>query len=140
MRNSVRLGALATAAAAATALAALPAGAAPTTDKPKPPPTGQIVVCNHSGYLFNVFADGASIREDDLGGSFDECTDWAPVKTGGYEIGFGLKLATSQRVIIQARFKRHGHVYYKSFNGEGLVKSNVGEHETLRVDLYIPQG
>jgi hypothetical protein len=138
MRKLARFAVAATTAAAAITIPALPAGAA--TAHGGDDQFGKIIVCNHSGYLFNTYADGPSIREDDLGGSFDECTDWSPVKPGGYDIGFGLKTATSQRVIIQARFKRHGHVYYKSFNNEGVVKSNVGDHETLRVDLFIPQG
>ena len=105
-----------------------------------PPPLGKIVVCNHSGYMFNVYADGPSIREDDLAGSFDECTDWAPVLTGNYQVGFGLRTASSQNVIIQARFKRNDHVYYKVFNFEGVIQGFVNKDEVMRVDLFIPQG
>jgi hypothetical protein len=98
------------------------------------------VICNHSGYMFDVFADGPSIREDDLAGSFDECTDWARVLTGNYEIGFALRVPSQQNVIIQARFKREDHVFYKVFNTQGIVRANVGNHELTRVDLYIPRG
>jgi hypothetical protein len=147
MRTSIRsAGVLAAAAACLSiALPAGTAGAATMGDKPKPaaapapPPTGQIVICNHSGYMFDVYADGPSIREDDLAGSFDECTDWAPVLTGGYDIGFALRVPSQQNVLIQARFKREGHVFYKVFNGQGSVKANVGKGELTRVDLYIPR-
>jgi hypothetical protein len=100
MRTSVRTAGVLAAAAACLSIA-LPAGAATMGDAPKPakpvpPPTGQIVICNHSGYMFDVYADGPSIREDDLAGSFDECTDWRPVLTGGYDIGFALRLPRSR--------------------------------------------
>jgi len=155
MRKISRAGAVVAAAVAATSVAVIPAhgaAAAPIApmskkkekaEAPKtpPPPKGVIVICNHSGYMFDVFADGPSIREDDLAGSFDECTDWARVLTGNYQIGFGLRTASGQsKVIIGARFKRDGHVYYKTFNGEGLITGFVNKDETMRVDLFIPQG
>jgi hypothetical protein len=99
-----------------------------------------IVVCNHSGYMFNVYADGPSIREDDLAGEMDECTSWDKVLTGNYQIGFGLRTTSTQNVIIQARFKRDDHVYYKVFNNEGVLSGFVNKDETMRVDLFIPQG
>jgi hypothetical protein len=163
MRKSIRIGAIAVGAAAATSLAVMPAGAASTdgappvgpvhhaapamhhhhhaapAPAPAPPPLGAIVVCNHSGYMFNVYADGPSVREDDLAGSFDECTDWAKVLTGGYNIGFGLRTTSAQNVIIQARFKRDDHVYYKVFNREGIIPAFVNKDEVTRVDLFIPQ-
>jgi hypothetical protein len=144
MRQIARAGAVAFAAAALTvtgvsAAIAAPMGDAPKPARPAPPPHGQIVVCNHSGYMFDVFADGPSIREDDLAGSFDECTDWRPVLTGKYDIGFALRVPSQQNVIIQARFKREGHVFYKVFNGQGIVTTNVGRDELTRVDLYIPR-
>jgi hypothetical protein len=89
--------------------------------------------------MFNVYADGPSVREDDLAGSFDECTDWAKVLTGGYNIGFGLRTTSAQNVIIQARFKRDDHVYYKVFNREGIIPAFVNAGEVTRVDLFIPQ-
>ena len=135
MRKMTRAGAVVVAAAAATAVA-LPASAAHASDGP---PRGEIVICNHSGYMFDVYADGPSIREDDLAGSFDECTDWARVLTGKYDIGFALRVPSTQTVIIQARFKRDDHVFYKVFNGEGVVSTNVGHDELTRVDLYIPK-
>src|SRR5689334_824796 len=83
MRTSVRTAGVLAAAAACLSIAlpagsasAAPMGDAPKPAKPAPPPTGRIVICNHSGYMFDVYADGPSIREDDLAGSFDECTDW----------------------------------------------------------------
>jgi hypothetical protein len=144
MRQIARAGAVAFAAAALTVTGVSAAMAAPMGDAPKPhraapPPVGQIVVCNHSGYMFDVFADGPSIREDDLAGSFDECTDWRPVLAGKYDIGFALRVPSQQNVIIQARFKREGHVFYKVFNNQGIVTTNVGRDELTRVDLYIPR-
>jgi len=146
MRTSVRSAGAVVCATAALALTATSAVAAPAGDMPHPhaapppaPPRGEIVICNHSGYMFDVFADGPSIRTDDLAGSFDECTDWARVLTGNYEIGFALRVPSQQNVIIQARFKRDDHVFYKVFNHEGIIKTNVGRGELTRVDLYIPR-
>jgi hypothetical protein len=146
MRTSVRSAGV-LAAATACLLITLPAGTAgavsagdaPKPAKPAPPATGIITICNHSGYMFDVYADGPSIREDDLAGSFDECTDWAPVLTGSYDVGFALRVPSQQNVLIQARFKRDGHVFYKVFNGQGLVSAKVGPKEHTRVDLYIPR-
>jgi hypothetical protein len=144
MRNISRVGAAAVTLAVA-GIAAAPmqsASAASMHHGPKvpPPPMGKIVVCNHSGYMFNVYADGPSIREDDLAGEMDECTDWAPVLTGNYQIGFGLRTTSTQNVIVQARFKRDDHVYYKVFNNEGVLSGFVNRDEVMRVDLFIPQG
>ena len=144
MRTFARIGAVAaTLAVAGLAVTAAPATAAPAKHHPHAgpaaPPLGKVVVCNHSGYMFNVYADGPSVREDDLAGSFDECTDWAKVLTGGYNIGFGLRTASAQNVIIQARFKRDDHVYYKVFNREGVIPAFVNAGEVTRVDLFIPQ-
>jgi len=146
MRTSVRsAGVLASATAClfltlpAGTAGAVTMGDAPKPAKPAPPPTGQVVICNHSGYMFDVYADGPSIREDDLAGSFDECTDWKPVLTGGYSVGFGLRTPSAQNVIIQARYKRDGHVFYKVFNGQGQLPLAVGKDETTRLDLFIPR-
>jgi hypothetical protein len=144
MRQIARAGAVAFAAAAITLTGISAATAAPMGDKPHPaapapPPTGEIVICNHSGYMFDVYADGPSIREDDLAGSFDECTNWRRVLTGKYDIGFALRVPSQQNVLIQARFKREDHVFYKVFNGQGLVSTSVGRDELTRVDLYIPR-
>ncbi|HEX3827774.1 MAG TPA: hypothetical protein VHV82_10930 [Sporichthyaceae bacterium] len=142
MRKITRAGAAA-ATLAVAGIAAVPmqsASAASTHHGPPPPPLGMIVVCNHSGYMFNVYADGPSIREDDLAGEMDECTSWDKVLTGNYQIGFGLRTTSTQNVIIQARFKRDDHVYYKVFNNEGVLSGFVNKDETMRVDLFIPQG
>ena len=132
MRKFTRAGAVVAAAVAAAAV--LPAVAA-AADSPR----GEIVICNHSGYMFDVYADGPSLRSDDLAGSFDECTDWYAVLPGKYDIGFSLRVPSQQSVIIQARFKRHGHVIYKVFNGEGVVSTSVAPESLTRVDLYIPR-
>jgi hypothetical protein len=137
MRKMTRAGAVVFAAAAATAVV-LPASSASAATAGGGP-RGEIVICNHSGYMFDVYADGPSIREDDLAGSFDECTDWARVLTGRYDIGFALRVPSQSNVIIQARFKRDDHVFYKVFNQQGVVSTNVGYGELTRVDLYIPR-
>jgi hypothetical protein len=137
MRKMNRAGAVVVAAAAASAIV-LPASAAHAANTGGVP-RGEIVICNHSGYMFDVYADGPSIREDDLAGSFDECTDWARVLPGKYDIGFALRVPSQQNVIIQARFKREDHVFYKVFNHEGVVSTSVGPQELTRVDLYIPR-
>jgi hypothetical protein len=137
MRKMNRAGAVVVAAAAASAIV-LPASAASAADT-HGVPRGEIVICNHSGYMFDVYADGPSIREDDLAGSFDECTDWSRVLPGRYDIGFALRIPSESNVIIQARFKRDGHVFYKVFNHQGVVSSSVGPQQLTRVDLYIPR-
>lgn len=144
MRTVCRTGAVLVAVVASAAIA-VPAGAAcahhdPVAAKAVPDPGGLIEVCNHSGYLFNVYADGPTARKDDLAGSFDECTHWGPVRSGHYDIGFGLRSASVQDVIIQARFQRGGQTFYKLFNREGVVGGNVGPGSATRVDLFIPQG
>jgi hypothetical protein len=142
MRKISRAGAAA-ATLAVAGIAAAPmqsASAASTHHGPPPPPLGTIVVCNHSGYMFNVYADGPSIREDDLAGEMDECTNWDKVLTGNYQVGFGMRTTSTQEVKIMARFKRDDHVYYKVFNNEGVLSGFVNKDETMRVDLFIPQG
>ncbi|HEX3611993.1 MAG TPA: hypothetical protein VHU88_09930 [Sporichthyaceae bacterium] len=139
MRKMSRVGAVVVS-AVATASVLMPAGAASAHARhERGPALGSIQICNHSGYMFNVYADGPSIREDDLAGSFDECSDWARVLPGQYNIGFGLRTASAQNAIIQARFKRDDHVFYKVFNREGVVSTFVGPDQLTRVDLFIPQ-
>jgi len=108
--------------------------------KPPKPVLGDIVICNHSGYMFDVYAEGPDLRTDDLAGSFDECTDWDSVAPGSYDIGFSLRVPSQQNVIIQARFKRNGHVFYKVFKSEGIVQGKVAGDRVTRVDLFIPRG
>lgn len=148
MRKITRATAVVFAAAAATAVA-LPAATASAHvthvagfwgDEDSDEGAGLIEICNHSGYLFNVYADGPSIRKDDLAGSFDECTHWAPVHVGPYQIGFGMRVPSTQNVIIQARFKRQGETFYKTFDHQGEVTTNVSPGSETRVDLFIPQG
>jgi len=145
MRKIARAGAVVVAAAAIAGFG-VPAGAATTNHhgfefgEGFEGDDGLIQVCNHSGYLFNVFADGPSVRTDDLAGSFDECTHWHVVEAGQYIIGFGLRTASTQKVIIQARIKRGNRVFYENFSDEGKITTNVGEEQRTRVDLFIPQG
>ena len=120
LSNTKRAAALVAAAGVAAMLPATSAVAA--DDKPR----GKMVICNHSGYIFDLFADGPSNRTDDLAGNYDECTDWARVLPGNYDIGYSLRIPSQQNVIIQARIKREGHVIYKVFkNSTGIVKTNV---------------
>jgi hypothetical protein len=143
MRKITRTGAVVLAAATAAALG-LPATSASAHDgwvwDDDEDGAGLIEVCNHSGYLFDVYADGPSARKDDLAGSFDECTHWSPVHAGRYDIGFGMRTPSVQNVIIQARFKRNGQTFYKTFNHEGVVSTGVGPGSETRVDLFIPRG
>jgi hypothetical protein len=114
------------------------------------PPTvaataASIQVCNRSGYMFDVYADGPSVREDDLAGysKGGACTDWANVLPGSYQIGFGLHPAGSGAnggVIVQARLRRNHYVYYRTFNNEGVFSSRVGPGDVVMMDLMIPQG
>jgi hypothetical protein len=101
---------------------------------------GTLVICNHTGYVFDVYADGPSVREDDLAGSFDECTDWKPLLVGRYDIGFSMRTPSQQPVVIQARFSRDGVTYYKTFNNQGVVSAYVAPDQTTRIDLFIPGG
>jgi hypothetical protein len=128
---------VATVLAAAAVFAAVPADAQ-AVDATKPA-SGTIMICNHSGYLFNVYADGPSIREDDLSGREHECANWKSVLIGSYQIGFGVRIPTNQRVIVGARFKRRGQVLYKSFNNEGVITASIGKGDLLRADLLITQ-
>jgi len=133
--------------AAAAGLVLLPATMAdattakPTAAPPKPP-TGIIQVCNRSGYMFNVYVDGPSLREDDLAGlsKSGECSAWDPVLVGSYQIGFGMRTTSTQEVKIMARFRRNSHVYYKVFNNEGNIITFVNKGDTIQLDLMIPQG
>lgn len=134
MRKIVRAGAVVVAAAGVTA--ALPAANAAADE---PLPRGDIVICNHTGYMFGVFADGPSFRQDDLAGSFDECTDWSRVLPGKYDIGFNLRVPSSQSVVIQVRVKRDAQVYYRIFNREGITNASVGKDSVTRADLFIPR-
>jgi hypothetical protein len=143
MNKIIRFGALGCAAAAGLSLLpAMAANAAPVAREAVPaPPVGTIKMCNLSGYTFDVYADGPSIREDDLA-AFQrnpECTDWKPVLAGNYQIGFGVRSTSGQNVIIQARFKRNDHVYYKVFNNEGVLSGFVGNKDKVLVFLFIPQ-
>jgi hypothetical protein len=101
---------------------------------------GTLVICNHTGYVFDVYADGPSVRQDDLAGSFDECTDWKPLWVGRYDVGFSMRTPSQQPVVIQARFNRDGVTYYKTFNNQGVVSAYVAPDQTTRIDLFIPGG
>jgi hypothetical protein len=147
MNKTIRIAAVGCAAAAGLAVVPGTSADAATTRKGMdgpPPPTGVIQVCNRSGYMFNVYADGPSLREDDLAGlsKSGECSDWKPVLAGSYQIGFGLRTTSGGAnggVIIQSRFRRNDHVYYKTFNNEGVIGTFVNKGDKIEVDLMIPQ-
>jgi hypothetical protein len=108
--------------------------------KKKAKSLGVLVVCNHTGYVFGVYADGPSVREDDLAGSFDECSDWKPVKIGDYEIGLTMRTPSQAPVMVQARVKRKGVTYYTTFNSQQPLDTTVASEQATRIDLFIPQG
>ncbi|HEX3614401.1 MAG TPA: hypothetical protein VHU88_22130 [Sporichthyaceae bacterium] len=141
MNTINRLGAAGGVLAVGLVVPAAPAGAA-TARPTDAPPSGLIEICNRSGYLFSVYADGPSQREDDLAGlsKSGECTDWAPVLAGSYSVGFGVRTASAQDMVIQARVKRDDHVFYKVFNREGVIPEAIGAGDRVQVDLFIPQG
>lgn len=115
------------------------AAAAKAKAKKRAKKLGVLVICNHTGYVFGVYADGPSIREDDLAGSFDECTDWKPVKVGDYTIGFTMRTPSQQPAMIQARINRDDVTYYKTFNSQSTLDTNVAGEQVTRIDLFIPQ-
>lgn len=147
MLKSLRGATALTLALLAAAAAGQPVHAADKpTGKPKPavaaakPPMGKLVVCNHSGYMFGVFADGATTtRTDDLAGSYDECTDWKPVPPGSYDLGLNLRVPSQQNVLINLRVKRDGHTIYRRM-GNGTTSIKVSADRTTRVDVFIPRG
>lgn len=96
---------------------------------------GYLLVCNHTGYLYGVFADGPSIRTDDLAGDFDECTQWWPVRVGRYEIGYGKAVKFNKKTV---RVKRTDSVSYTTFGDSRTFHVNVQRNKTTRVDLGIP--
>jgi hypothetical protein len=98
---------------------------------------GRMIVCNHGGYGFDVFADGPDSFTDDLAGSFNECADWAPARAGAYEVGFSFPYAAPPGTIFNIRIKRNGHTTYRNFNSEGTFNTNVGQGQVTRIDFYI---
>jgi hypothetical protein len=117
--------------------AALPGTAAMASADSHGGTRGAMVVCNHGGYGFDVYADGPSSFSDDLAGSFDECADWSPAKAGQYEVGFSFPYAAPPGTLFEVRIKRNGHTTYRSFNNEGSFTTNVGKNQTTRIDFYI---
>lgn len=96
---------------------------------------GVLQVCgsNH----FGVYADGPSVREDDLGGfKLGECTNWAPVLPGAYRVSFWAEAAYKHPPQpFTVRVHRHGSVYQATYNGEGVVSTWVTPHERTVIDL-----
>ncbi len=117
--------------------AALPGTAAMASADGHGSRKGAMVVCNHGGYGFDIYADGPSSFSDDLAGSFDECADWSPAKVGQYEVGFSFPYAAPPGTLFEVRIKRNGHTTYRQFNDEGSFTTNVGKNQTTRIDFYI---
>lgn len=121
--------------ALASAATLAPAASADAVEVAK----GELIVCNHSGYSFNVFADGpVSTMTDDLAGSFDECTDWPRVGPGLYDVGFAYRVNSQQASLVMVRIKRDKQVIYRRV-GE-MTKATVSVGQATRVDLFIPRG
>ena len=101
-------------------------------------PRGRLLVCNHAGYMFKVFADGPSTRHDDLSGEGDECTHWKPVLPGRYTVGFVLRHPSKKPIVISARVKRGSTVFYKVVKpfGGGIALT-IPPDELTRIDLFI---
>lgn len=144
MRFSVRAVA-ALSVGAACMSAAVPSAVAGTSDQTLAAATdgaaasskGDLLVCNNSGYMFDVYADGPEVRKADLG---DECSDWwKPVEKGTYDLGFALRIPSEDNLIIQVRVRRGQHTFYKVFNSSGQVKARVAPGEMTKVDLFIPR-
>jgi hypothetical protein len=129
---NVRTG-LAAASVAALAVTGLAGTAAHATSES----SGGMIVCNHGGYGFDVFADGPDSFTDDLAGSFNECADWAPAHAGQYEVGFSFPYSAPPGTIFNIRIKRAGHTTYRNFNSEGTFNTNVGPGQITRIDFYI---
>jgi hypothetical protein len=123
--------------AAAAAVALGTVTLAPTTAGASSNGVGGMVVCNHGGYGFDVFADGPDSFTDDLAGSFDECADWSPARAGQYEVGFSFPYSAPPGTLINVRVKRAGHTTYRNFNNEGTFNTNVGRGQVTRIDFYI---
>src|SRR5882757_2120226 len=90
--------------ALAVALIGLPATTADAAAVNHGPARGTLVVCSADN--LDVYADGPSVREDDLAAftKSGECTHWKPVIAGRYQIGFGERTAwPAGSVIIQVR-------------------------------------
>lgn len=130
---NIRTGLATASVAALAAIAFGPAGTAHATSDS----SGGMVVCNHGGYGFDVFADGPDSFTDDLAGSFNECANWAPAHAGQYEVGFSFPYAAPPGTIFNIRIKRGGHTTYRNFNNEGTFNTNVGRGQITRIDFYI---
>jgi hypothetical protein len=130
---------------AGIAAALIPAGTASAASAKKPPkaPRGTIKVC--SAHVAKVYADGPSARVDDLATFYKsgECTHWAPVLPGNYDVGFAWRIPpppNGGKPMIQCVIKRQHRKVYKVFNGQGVVKTVVMPNELTEVDLYDYRG
>jgi len=118
------------------ALSAPPAQAAPDHGVKR----GTIVVC--ADHVSHVYADGPSLRETDLADftKSGECSDWAPVLPGPYNVGFGWRTPPPYNVTIQVRIQRGHHKFYKVFNREGVVSTWVAPGEKTFVLMFFSRG
>jgi hypothetical protein len=105
------------------------------------PTRGTVQVCSAGNS--DVYAEGPSIREDDLAEftKSGECTNWKPVLPGNYEIGYAMRITVPYPVTVQCLVRRgNKHVFYKSLNNEGHIYTAVAPGELTRVDLFIARG
>jgi hypothetical protein len=42
--------------------------------------------------------------------------------------------------MVEARINRKGVTYYKTFNSQDTLDTNVASEQVTRIDLFIPQG
>jgi len=99
--------------------------------------SGSIVVCNHGGYAFGVYADGPSTYSDDLAGSFNECANWLGAVPGAYRIGFSFATPPPPGTIIEVRIKAGGTTTYRRFTDEGDFGTNVRPGQVTKIDFNI---
>lgn len=134
MSTAIRV--VAAAAAVLGTFTTLPATGA-TAAEISPSRSGAMVVCNHGGYGFRVYADGPSTFSDDLAGSFNECADWRPAKAGAYRVGFSFPEPPPPGTLFEVRIKAGGNTTYRRFTDEGDFGTNVRPGQTTRIDFNI---
>jgi hypothetical protein len=118
-----------------------PARAADAAPERHVPVRGTIMICSADDT--GVYADGPSVREDDLAAftKSGECTNWKPVLPGNYEIGFAMHTAWPGSLSVECLVRRNKqHVFYEHLNREGHVYTTVAPGELTRIDLRIAHG
>lgn len=125
---------------AAGCLAALPSAAvaAPRGDDPMRTGPARIEICKYGPDTFDVYAAGASIRQDSLDFGREVCTDWRPVEPGVYDLTFAQSVASQTKVRVLAQLyvgeRRPRTKVYDG--GSGVVNAVARRGETVRLDLF----